>query len=74
LQPGESVVLRFRAVIDASLAIGTTITNIGVVTWNTPQQTASASVSVAVGGMPGVGALNGAVWHDATPTSTGPRA
>ncbi len=65
LQPGESVVLRFRAVIDANLAIGTTITNTGVVSWNTPQQTASASVSVAVGGMPGVGALNGAVWHDA---------
>jgi uncharacterized repeat protein (TIGR01451 family) len=65
LQPGESVVLRFRAVIDANLAIGTTVTNTGVVTWNTPQQSASASVSVDVGGMPGVGVLNGAVWHDA---------
>jgi uncharacterized repeat protein (TIGR01451 family) len=65
LQPGESVVLRFRAVIDVSLAIGTTITNTGVVSWNTPQQTASASVSVSVGGMPGVGALSGALWHDA---------
>jgi uncharacterized repeat protein (TIGR01451 family) len=65
LGPGESVVLRFRAVIDAGLSIGTTVTNTGLVTWNTPQQTASASVSVDVGGMPGVGVLNGAIWHDA---------
>jgi uncharacterized repeat protein (TIGR01451 family) len=65
LQPGESVVLRFRAVIDAGLAIGTTVTNVGVVTWNTPEQRASASVSVDLGGMPGVGLLNGTVWHDA---------
>ena len=28
-------------------------------------QTASASVSIDVGGMPGVGLLNGLVWHDA---------
>jgi uncharacterized repeat protein (TIGR01451 family) len=65
LQPGESAVLRFRATIDASRPMGETVTNIGVVTWNTPPETASASVSVDVGGMPGVGVLNGAVWHDA---------
>jgi uncharacterized repeat protein (TIGR01451 family) len=65
LQPGEAVVLRFRATIDAGLAMGTTITNTGVVTWNDPPQTASASVSIAVGGMPGIGVLNGTVWHDA---------
>ena len=29
------------------------------------RQTASASVSIDVGGMPGVGLLNGTVWHDA---------
>jgi uncharacterized repeat protein (TIGR01451 family) len=40
------------------------VTNTGVVTWNTPPQSASASVSVDVGGVPGVGALNGRVWHD----------
>ena len=28
-------------------------------------QTASASVSIDVGGTPGVGILNGRVWHDA---------
>jgi uncharacterized repeat protein (TIGR01451 family) len=35
------------------------------VTWNTPQQTASASASVDIGGTPGSGTLNGTVWHDA---------
>ena len=33
--------------------------------WNDPPQTASASVSVDVGGIPGVGILNGKAWHDA---------
>jgi uncharacterized repeat protein (TIGR01451 family) len=65
LAPGASTVLRFRAVIDPTLAIGTTVTNTGVVTWNTPQQTAMASVSVAVGGTPGSGIVNGIAWHDA---------
>jgi large repetitive protein len=64
LQPGEEVVLRFRARIEPTLAIGTRVTNTGVVTWNSPQQTASASVSIDVGGMPGSGTLNGAAWHD----------
>ena len=64
LEPGETVVLRFRATIAAGLAIGTRITNTGVVTWNNPPQTASASVSIDIGGMPGVGVLNGTAWHD----------
>ena len=41
------------------------ITNTGVVTWNNPPQTARASVSIDVGGMVGVGVLNGKAWHDA---------
>jgi uncharacterized repeat protein (TIGR01451 family) len=65
LAPGATVTLRFRAVLAANLSVGTTVTNTGVVTWNTPSQTASASVSIAVGGVPGVGVLNGAAWHDA---------
>jgi uncharacterized repeat protein (TIGR01451 family) len=64
LPPGGSIVLRFRAVLDAGLAIGTTVTNVGMATWNATQS-ASASVSIDVGGMPGVGVLNGTVWHDA---------
>jgi len=64
LEAGAAVVLRFRATIAAGLAIGTRITNTGVVTWNNPPQTASASVSIDVGGVPGVGVLNGTAWHD----------
>ncbi|HKY32408.1 MAG TPA: hypothetical protein VJV23_07730 [Candidatus Polarisedimenticolia bacterium] len=65
LEPGEQVVLRFRAVLDPGLAQGTVVTNTGVVAWNTPAQTASASVSIVVGGIPGVAVLSGSVWHDA---------
>lgn len=65
LQPGQAIVLRFRATIEPTLAIGTTVTNTAVVYWNDPQQTASASVSVVVGGIPGTGVLAGTVWHDA---------
>ncbi|KJS32549.1 MAG: hypothetical protein VR64_06500 [Desulfatitalea sp. BRH_c12] len=65
LQPGAIAVVRFRVQIDAALAIGTTITNIGEVRWNTPVQTAAASVSIDVGGTPGSALLNGNVWHDA---------
>ncbi|HEX6572324.1 MAG TPA: SdrD B-like domain-containing protein, partial [Steroidobacteraceae bacterium] len=65
LAAGESVVLRFRATLGSNLAVGTTVTNTGVVNWNTPAQTASASVSISIGGVPGVGVLNGAAWHDA---------
>src|SRR5262245_1326840 len=65
LQPATSAVLRFRAVIAAGLPMGTRITNTGTVTWNTPPQTASASVSFDVGGVVGVGAVSGTAWHDA---------
>ncbi|MEJ2392811.1 MAG: SdrD B-like domain-containing protein [Gammaproteobacteria bacterium] len=66
LQPGGSAVLRFSVQIDPGLAIGTTITNTGMVSWNDPAQTDSASVSLDVGGTPGSAALNGNVWHDAS--------
>jgi uncharacterized repeat protein (TIGR01451 family) len=65
LGAGESILLRFRAVIDPGLGMGTSVTNTGVVRWNDPIQTASASVSLDVGGMPGIGVLNGGVCHDA---------
>ncbi|HEX9230194.1 MAG TPA: SdrD B-like domain-containing protein, partial [Arthrobacter sp.] len=65
LQPGAPAVVRFRVQIDLALAIGTTITNTGLVRWNTPAQTASASVSIDVGGTPGSASLGGNVWHDA---------
>jgi uncharacterized repeat protein (TIGR01451 family) len=65
LQPGQSIDVRFRANIASGLPAGTTLTNTAVVTWNNPQQTASASVSIDVGGVPGAGSLNGTAWLDA---------
>ncbi len=65
LQPGRTVTLRFRAVLNANLGLGTRVTNTGTVYWNDPDQTASASVSIDVGGIPGTGLVNGRVWHDA---------
>jgi uncharacterized repeat protein (TIGR01451 family)/fimbrial isopeptide formation D2 family protein len=65
LQPGQSIDVRFRVQIAAGIPAGTTLTNTAVVTWNTPPQTASASVSVAIGGVPGVGTMNGTAWLDA---------
>ena len=64
LGPGAAVVVRFRAVLDPSLATGTMVSNTGVVGWNNPTP-ASASVSTVVGTLPGFSALNGAAWHDA---------
>jgi large repetitive protein len=66
LAPGGIVVLRFRAALNPNLAIGTTVTNTGVVAWNNPTQTisASASVSVVVGSIPGFAVLSGSAWHD----------
>jgi uncharacterized repeat protein (TIGR01451 family)/fimbrial isopeptide formation D2 family protein len=65
LQPGDTAVVRFRVQINPALAVGTTITNTGVVRWNDPAQTDSAGVSIDVGGVPGSASLNGYVWHDA---------
>src|SRR5215472_15733475 len=65
LQPGQSIDLRFRAQIASGLPAGTTLTNTGVVKWNNPPQTASASVSIDIGGVPGAGSLNGTAWLDA---------
>jgi uncharacterized repeat protein (TIGR01451 family) len=65
LQPGRTITLRFRAVLDANLAVGTRVTNTATVYWNDPAQQASASVSIDVGGILGSGLINGRVWHDA---------
>ena len=65
LPSGATAVLRFRALIDTALAIGTTVTNIAQVQWNAASQSASASVSFDVGGTPGVAVLTGQAWHDA---------
>src|SRR5215510_4201320 len=51
LAPGGTIDLRFRAKLGSTLAAGTVVTNTGVVTWNNPPQTASASVSIVIGGV-----------------------
>jgi fimbrial isopeptide formation D2 family protein/uncharacterized repeat protein (TIGR01451 family) len=70
LEPGETVVLRFQAVIDPNLLEGTTITNTARVYWDDPQQQAEATVSIDVGAMPNAGMLSGEVWHDANHDNT----
>jgi len=65
LQPGQSIDVRFRVQIASGLPAGTRLTNTAVVTWNNPPQTASASVSIDIGGVPGAASLNGTAWLDA---------
>ena len=67
LAPGAVVVLRFRATLNANLALGTVVTNTAVATWNNPTQTASASVSIVVGRLHArlLAVLNGSAWYDA---------
>ena len=65
LDPGRGVTLRFRAVLNADLAMGTRITNTATVYWDDPVRQASASVAIDIGGVPGIGLVNGRVWHDA---------
>lgn len=64
LVPGASTTLRFRVLLASGLSTGATLSNSAQVRWNTPSLTATASVSVAVGAIPGAASLNGRVWHD----------
>ena len=70
LQPDETVVLRFRAVIAAGLVEGTTVTNTAQVSWDDPLRWAEASVSIDIGAAPQTGTLSGEVWHDADHDNT----
>jgi uncharacterized repeat protein (TIGR01451 family) len=67
LAPGRVVELKFRATLGAGLTTGTIVTNTSVVAWNNPTQTksASSSVSIVIGGVPGFALMSGSVWHDA---------
>src|SRR6185437_11695068 len=53
LAPGATIDLRFYARLGNTLTTGMPVTNTGVVTWNNPPQTASASVSVELSIPPG---------------------
>ena len=70
LDPGETIILRFRAIINPNLVDGTPISNTAEVAWNDPTQYASATAVIDVGGMPGAGMLSGAIWHDSDYTNT----
>src|SRR5262249_2315140 len=48
LAAGGTIDLHFRATLGSTLAAGTIVTNTGVVTWNTPPQTANGSVSITI--------------------------
>ncbi len=61
LPAGAAITLRFRVVIAAP--IGTMITNTATVNWDVAG-IQNASVTITVGGTPGVGTVNGSVWHD----------
>ena len=65
LLPGATATLRFRVLIANGLATGTRLTNTAQMAWNTPTLTATASVSIDIGGVSGSAMLNGQVWHDA---------
>jgi uncharacterized repeat protein (TIGR01451 family) len=65
LEADTEIMLVFRAELDPDLAIGTIVTNIAEVTWNDPPSTATAAVSITVGGVVGIGMMTGSVWHDA---------
>jgi len=64
LLQGETAELVFRVTINNSLPLGTTITNTGVVSWDAATKNASATISIDVGGTPGVANVNGKIWHD----------
>ncbi len=70
LLPNETVVLRFRAVINPNLLDGTTISNTATVYWDDPQRQLDATVTIDVGAMPNAGMLSGFVWHDADHDNT----
>jgi uncharacterized repeat protein (TIGR01451 family)/fimbrial isopeptide formation D2 family protein len=64
LLQGETAELVFRVTINNSLPLGTTITNTGIVSWDAATKNASATISIDVGGTPGVANVNGKIWHD----------
>ena len=65
LAPGAAFGLRFLARLDDTLTVGTPVVNRARVYWNATQE-AFAEAAIDVGGVVGVGILNGSVWHDAS--------
>lgn len=65
LPAGATATLRFRVQISGTVASGTVLSNTGRVSWDVPTVTASSTVDVTIGAVPGSATLSGRVWHDA---------
>ena len=64
LEPDDAFSVAFRVVIDSSLTAGTAISNTASVSWTENPNPVSSTLSIDVGGAPGLANLNGSIWHD----------
>ena len=64
LQPSETITLRFQAKLGDNLAMGYSVVNTAQVKWNDPALYNEATVSIDIGGTPGIANLSGYLWHD----------
>ncbi|WP_406828179.1 isopeptide-forming domain-containing fimbrial protein [Microbulbifer sp. ARAS458-1] len=64
LQPQETITLRFEAKLGENLAMGYPVVNTAQVKWNDPAMYNEATVSIDIGGTPGIANLSGYLWHD----------
>ncbi|WGL16337.1 hypothetical protein PVT68_16400 [Microbulbifer bruguierae] len=64
LQPSETITLRFEAKLGDNLAMGYTVVNTAQVKWNDPPAYNEATVTIDIGGTPGIANLSGYLWHD----------
>ncbi|WOX04765.1 isopeptide-forming domain-containing fimbrial protein [Microbulbifer pacificus] len=64
LQPSETITLRFEAKLGENLAMGYTVVNTAQVKWNDPPAYNEATVTIDIGGTPGIANLSGYLWHD----------
>ncbi|WP_237055237.1 isopeptide-forming domain-containing fimbrial protein [Microbulbifer sediminum] len=64
LAAGDSATLRFQADLGAELETGYTVVNTAMVNWNDPALAEQASVTIDVGGTPGIANLAGYLWRD----------
>lgn len=65
LPVGATATLRFQVRVDDTVPPGTTISNTGEVSWDNDTRSASSTVVVEVGAIPGTATLSGQAWHDA---------
>jgi uncharacterized repeat protein (TIGR01451 family) len=65
LPVGGTATLRFQVRVDDTVPPGTTISNTGEVNWDNDTRSASSTVVVEVGAIPGTATLSGQAWHDA---------